>query len=310
MFNKKSKSIIMVPYANDINMHTGVNVKSMDSFNIYMKNCCVALLSVKKYNEDSDVALVTNIDVPEPYKKILDDNRVLIIKVPFTTFKFEDDYKWGLAFYKLCALKYVVENMKYDFYAYLDADIYVQSSFSNIWKECVQNILLYDINHGLQVKDYRCFLDEVQTLTNNDEIITHYGGEFFAASYENSKEFISDCYNIFETIASKKFYTHFGDEFILSLTANKHRNKIKNSGSYIFRFWTSSFRLISTSYKYNPITIIHTPDEKEHGIIKIYNYFIRHGRLPSIKKVYRYLHLKHKRCKVVVLEVLGKFVKR
>ena len=130
-----NRNIIIVPYANDVDMCTGVNIKSEDSFNIYMKNCCVALLSAKKYNADSDVALVTNIEAPEPYKKILCDNEILIIKAPFDAFKFADNYKWGLAFYKLCALKYVVENTEYDFYSYLDADVYIQSSFSNIWRE-------------------------------------------------------------------------------------------------------------------------------------------------------------------------------
>ena len=36
-----------------------------------MKNCCVSLLSAKHYNPDSDVALVTNIDIPNEFEKLL-----------------------------------------------------------------------------------------------------------------------------------------------------------------------------------------------------------------------------------------------
>lgn len=139
----------MIPYANNPLMRSGENVIDKKRFDIYMKNSCVALLSAKHYNAESDVALVTNIDVPDKYKSLLQKNDIIIINVEFDSFCFQDNYKWGLAFYKLCALKYVVENYDYDFISYLDADVYIQSNFENIWKECTQNILLYDINHGL-----------------------------------------------------------------------------------------------------------------------------------------------------------------
>lgn len=128
-----NNSIIMVPYANLENMKGGVNVDNNNRLNIYMKNCCVSLLSAKNYNLNSDIALVTNIEVPAKYEKILTDNNILIIKAEFTYFKFPEDYKWGLAFYKLCALKHVVENYNYEYYSYLDSDVYIQASFDNIW---------------------------------------------------------------------------------------------------------------------------------------------------------------------------------
>ena len=83
-----NNSIIMVPYANLENMKGGVNVDNNNRLNIYMKNCCVSLLSAKNYNLNSDIALVTNIEVPAKYEKILTDNNILIIKAEFTYFKF------------------------------------------------------------------------------------------------------------------------------------------------------------------------------------------------------------------------------
>lgn len=305
-----NNSIIMIPYANLEKMKSGVNVNDNNRFDIYMKNCCVSLLSAKKYNPDTDVALVTNIEVPEEYEKVLRNNNVLIIKAEFNDFVFLNDYKWGLAFYKLCALKYAVENYNYEFYSYLDSDVYIQSGFDNIWNECKDNILLYDINHGLQVNDYRLFLKDYYSFTGSNKNITHYGGEFFAASRENAKIFISECYKIYSEMINKKFFTSFGDEFIISQAAEKQKALIKNVGAYIYRFLTGAFHLVSTCYRYNPITVIHVPDEKNCGMLKIYNYYCRNNKLPPIEKIYSILGLKHMKCKTALKRFAKKLLRR
>lgn len=60
--------------------------------------------------------------------------------------------------------------------------------FKSIWKEVEQKILLHDINHGLNVEDYRSFCNEVKIFNNLNNLmyITHYGGEFFASNYKNA----------------------------------------------------------------------------------------------------------------------------
>lgn len=85
-----------------------MNVKDKERLNIYMKNCCVALLSAKHYNQDSDVALVTNIDVPNEFEQILKNYDIISVNAEFNEFKFSNEYKWGLAFYKMCVLKYII----------------------------------------------------------------------------------------------------------------------------------------------------------------------------------------------------------
>lgn len=304
------KKLIMIPYANCENMLGGVNVNDNNRSEIYMKNCCVSLLSAKHYNPNSDVALVTNIEIPEEFEKSLKDNAILIIRAEFNAFKFPDSYKWGLAFYKLCALKYIVENYDYDYVSYMDSDVYIQSSFDNIWSECKENILLYDINHGLQVKDYRLFLEDYFSFSGDNRNITHYGGEFFASSKQNAEVFISECYKIYSEMIEKKFFTSFGDEFIISQAADRHKVLIKNAGAYIFRFWTGAFHLVSTCYKYNPITVIHVPDEKNSGMIKIYNYYCKNNKLPSNKKVYYILNLNHMKMKTAIKQFIKGILRR
>lgn len=187
---------------------------------------------------------------------------------------------------------------------YLDTDVYIQDNFESIWREVEQKILLYDINHGLNVEDYRSFCNEVKIFKNlKDQMyITHYGGEFFASNYKNAVQFTMYAERIYEEMVRKEFQTSKGDEFILSLVANEMKEIIKNAGAYIYRFWTGSdFRLVSTCYEYNKVLILHLPAEKEKGLIKLYTNNIKKGQFPSEEKVWRICRLKHRK----LLEYIG-----
>lgn len=68
------RGLILIPYANKEAYKTGANLKSSNRLEVYLKNCCVACMSAKQNAyQQADVALVTNIDVPNPYKTILED---------------------------------------------------------------------------------------------------------------------------------------------------------------------------------------------------------------------------------------------
>lgn len=101
--------------------------------------------------------------------------------------------------------------------------------------ELKDNILLYDINHGLNVKDYEIIVEEFNRF-GIDSYITHYGGEFFGACRNNAILFIDECKLIFEDMQKKNFVTTKGDEFILSIAAYRKREIVKNAGAYIYRF--------------------------------------------------------------------------
>jgi hypothetical protein len=303
------KNIILIPYAEKKEKCSGLNIKKTNQRkDIYLKNACVALITAKKANPYADVALVTNIEVPQEYKLLLEKQKIKIFNEEYDEFVFADKYVWSLAFYKLCALEKVVKKYDYKCYAYLDSDVYIQESFDGIWKECQNNILLYDINHGFGVKDYRDILNEFVNFTQKDCTYTHFGGEFFAANRENAREFIDTCKAIYQKMMVRDFCTSKGDEFIVSLAANELKLKIKNAGAYVFRFWTSTFYLVSTCYKYNSVAILHVPDEKNLGMLKIYSKYIRKGKIPSKKRSWRMLHLRKQRyidkIKVLIKRIL------
>lgn len=305
--NDHHNNIIFVPYAELTGAVSGANISNkVDRQSVYLQNCCVSLISAKK-NNNCDVALVTNIEVPDPYKTLLIDNGVLIMTYDFDRFLFDQNYRWKLAFYKLCALSHIVGETQYDNYAYLDTDVFIQGTFDNVWSECKHNILLYDINDGLQVENYRIFLDEVNKFGCENAFITHYGGEFFAANRENALIFIDKCAGIYNEMVAKCFETTKGDEFITSIAAASLRNVIKNAGAYIYRFWTGSgFRYVSTRYMYNPVVVLHVPDEKNRGLLKIYRKYISQNKMPQNKTVYRIFRFNN----VPIIEVVKMRIKK
>lgn len=232
--------------------------------------------------------MVTNIDLPAEYEDLMNSYGAKVIKVKFDHFNFGSQYKWSLAFYKLCALWHMAHETDYDNYMYLDSDVYVQLPLDNVWDECRTSILLYDICEP--VKDP--FLHEAAAFTDTDYMLwVHYGGEFFAASHANTIRFVDRCQEIYDDLVRKDITVNNGDEFVTSVAAQTCGLRIHNAGRYICRYWTGFFRLVSTNYRYNPVCVLHVPVEKEHGMIRIYNSYVRFGRLPKKSQVWRLLHL-------------------
>lgn len=65
------KNLVFIPFAFDPAKQTGANVKKRNALNIYLKNLCVAAFSIKKYNQNLDVAIVCNFKLPDFYAQIL-----------------------------------------------------------------------------------------------------------------------------------------------------------------------------------------------------------------------------------------------
>lgn len=167
----------------------------------------------------------------------------------------------------------------------------MQSDFKNIWEECSEKILLYDINHGLQIEHYRILLETVKNFDPSLGLITHYGGEFYAGNQKNSIIFLNECEKVFNEMITRNVVTKNGDEFITSIAATRIHENIKNAGAYVYRYWTGTFRLVSTNYKSNAIVVIHVPAEKEHGMLRLFDTFISQKRIPSNETVYKKLNL-------------------
>ena len=294
--NNKSKSVIAIPFAYEKDMNTGVNVSKSNALGFYLKSVCVAAASAKYHNPDCTVAVVTNLkksDFPSENSDVLKKHGVEIIERPFDRFRFPSGYRWALAFYKLCALSYLSE-MDFDNICYLDADVYVQGSLNDAWEECSGRLLLFDIKHG-SGEIAPEFLNEIKAFLKTDEPDNpvHYGGEFFLGDKAGVRRFLEIANEVYEKMIEESFVTNRGDEFILCVSAMRMTDGIKSTSKYIRRFWTSwHFRMISPAYHIDPVAVLHLPDEKNDGLLRLYQRYIVRGAIPENRIVWRICHLK------------------
>ena len=284
-------NIVFCAYAYKEDYQSGHNIQAQDTKNVYLQNSLVALKSCKHFNKDTEVALVTNLKLEQYRSNLFQKNGIKVFEVKYNAFVFEKEYGWSLAFYKLCALKYIA-NLHYENIVLLDTDTYTQRTFEDIWKECEKNLLLCDISRGLYNRDYKVFCNEAQEFLSTTEYLTRWGGEFIAGSKKRILRFLNKCEEVYAEMVKRKFITINGDEFIESIAAWYMKDEIKNAAAYIFRYWTAyRWHYVCSNYQSNPVCVLHCPREKDHGFVKIFNYIKKHEKLPKIKKVYRMLRL-------------------
>ena len=302
--------LIIIPYAYGGN--TGVSIQKPSlQFTTYMKNNCVACLSAKENaGSDTDVMLISNIEIPDPYASLLKSKGIILQLCPFDSFNFDKaiqagrEVRWHLAFYKICALKFCVLNTNYKYFCYMDSDVFIQRSFERIWNDSKYKVMLYDINEptdGYMVKEMQHFLQD-------ECFLTHYGGEFFAASKFLAEKFVCECERVYNQMVDIGYITTSGDEFIISIAASRMLPDVKNSGAYIRRYWTGSYRLMCDDYKKNNISILHIPAEKEHGMIKLYDRYVSHGKIPTCKDVWKVCNFYHPSIRVCMGLLLRKII--
>lgn len=253
---------------------------------IYMKNIVVSLVSAKKQNPGDEVMLIANAEPNKEYADILKDNGIKITIVSYDEFQMPKEFPWALAFYKLCALKYVVEKTDYERVLLIDSDTISFHSYESLWKESDYGILLYNINHdfahehrGIQKQVYKDLYED------EDYNLVHYGGEFIAGTKDRLMKLVDECEEVYNRIKEKEFKVNeeIGDELILSVAAIHLKNKgipIYEGGAYIFRYWTNQFYLVCTNTIHNPVCIWHLPVEKDRGFLYIYNYYIKKHTFP------------------------------
>lgn len=306
----KSDKLIFCAYAEDNRKKSGENLaKERDVASIYWKNCIVALWSVKTAHPEVDVAVVTNTIVPSEYLGLFKKKNIIVFHENFDTFTFEEEMRWGLAFYKLCALQKMIEK-KYEYYLMLDTDVYMQSRIDDLFEEMNYKVLLYDRHPRLSNLKEGKNNREIKEFTGRDDYITKWGGEFVAGKKDMLLKFIGECKCVYERMNAVGFHTNYGDEFIISLAANKLSVDIKNANGYMERYWTGTFRYVNANYMYDAVSVLHVPAEKNDGMIKIYNCIRSKNDVPLVKNVHRLLHLKRPSIQTIMKMIIKKLIEK
>ena len=279
---------------------------------LYMENIFVSLKSAALHNPADTVMLVVNKEVPQPYKSLFEEENIKIKKIKFDRYVMPENFVWSLAFFKLCALSHVAEEEDYDRFLLLDADTITMRSYDEMWEECKTGVILYPLGHSYHHHDRERIRSDYQKLYKEDCNVVHYGGEYVCGNRCAMQLFLAECQAVYGRMQEKNFDVddHTGDETILSIAAARMQAGMKNGETkeedsrqcqkpevvaavpYIYRYWTNDFYLISTNIVYNPVSIWHLPDEKEHAMTYFYRYYRKRKCFPEVEKSARIAGIK------------------
>ena len=291
-------NLIMNAFAFKENYKTSMQLQGkMDDkkLALYMENIFVSLKSAALKNPQDDVMLVVNAEIPLQYKTLFEKENIKVKEIPFDRFVMPDNFVWALAFFKLCALSYVVEEENYDKYLLLDTDTITQECYEEMWEECETGVILYPLGHSYHHHDRERIREDYFRLYEKPMNLVHYGGEYVCGNRTDLCTFMTECQEVYDRMKEKNFQVddHTGDEKILSIAAAKGKTtEIVAAVPYIYRYWTNDFYLISTNTVYNPVCIWHLPDEKEHAMRYFYRYYRKNNCFPDKRKCMRIAGIK------------------
>ena len=261
---------------------------------VYYRCIVVALASAKAQNPDCQVALVTNAPVPAPFDSQLHKAGVTIYQCPFERFRFRADLPWSLAFYKLCALSWVLEHLTFDRCVMMDADTYTQYPLTDLWREADEAVLLYQVPHPasqpMAAAISRCC--DAFYPDGAPHVLTHFGGELVAGCRGRLQEFMDLCGEIYQEMQARKVLPQDGDEVILCIAAwraLRTGRPVRAANAYIWRYWLGARHyFVSTNYCLVPICILHLPGSgKDRQLKLLYRRYTKQGVFPDRRAVWR-----------------------
>jgi hypothetical protein len=201
--------------------------------------------------------------------------------------------KWALAYYKLNALHFLAREPQHEAVALLDCDTVTIDGFSEVWEECQDWLLLYSVGHRFSHPQRQTVIANHARVFQGTGRIEHFGGEFIAGSHALLNEFVGRCEEIHSTLLGKlELYDDRGDEQIISEAGHLMRDRVLTANRYTERYWTgSSFRRVTTHWRYDKVAVMHLPAEKRYGLAAAYAYLNRRGRLPGHRTLVRMMGL-------------------
>ena len=278
--------------------------------NAYYDCCLVSLITAKQKNPETNVALVTTEEPPSEYAKALRDQGVKIIICEFKDFLFGDDDPWKWAYFKLNALKYVIEKLEYANVVMLDTDTIVLQNFSTcgMWDDCNNEVLLYPLQHSSVASQMIPMRKSCEELYGRKISLIHYGGEFVAGDTKKIAELLNYCEDIYSEMISKSVGTTQGDEFLLSVAATEHRELIRPATPFVRREEIGRFYACSTIYLYTDIAVLHLPAGKGTTFPLLSRYYIKHGGFPRNQSKYYCLPRNKTPMRYFVYKAMVKFM--
>lgn len=290
---KNKLVFIPVCYKENYSMSANVKMDNYKAAELYLKNALVALKSVSNYNPNVSVAIVTNFKLWEPYASLFKSHNIDVYETQFNNYVLPPDFTWSLAFFKIAAIKYILENTDYDYILEMETDEICINNFDDMWKELDSKLLTatssFRYNHPSRV----LYSEIYRNMYPNEleRMIPKTGAGFIAANRANMAHFISYCDVVYEYLNANKenISKNLGDELYTSLYCAVYPERFISANPYVAVYWTGSFYFVSTNYKFDAIAIVHVPSEKAMGMITLFDYLLKKEKLPENEKIFQIL---------------------
>ena len=179
----------------------------------YDRCTVVALCSAKVQNPGCTVALVTNAPPPAPFLGQLQAAGVEIWDCPFAAYRVPAQANWALAYYKLCAMEWVLANRTFDRAAMIDLDTYTQYPLDDLWREADEAVLLYQVPHAASQGMAQAISRIYDTVSpaGAPHVLTHFGGELVAGSKARLQDLMERCRRYFDEMQQAGVTPREGD---------------------------------------------------------------------------------------------------
>ena len=288
-----------------------INASVDGAMDLYFKNSIACFASVKQFNEDLTPVLCADFDVPEKYKAYYDKLGAKIEKVPFDL-EVSSKSNWSICNYRYCVMKRLCEVLEdEDYVLMLDTDVVCVDNLAPLFEDVWDDLFLFDVNHSIRNRDRYNIILNYEKIYGEKCNLIHYGGEFICCKVKVLKELYKACVEMIKDSLKFDDLINFNDEHITSIAVYRSlKDKAHNAEAYIYRYWTKGFYLVSTNYFYNSVLLWHLPVEKDYGMLKVFAYYDKKGKIPPAKKMAFWFGFPPKRRNHLIYFVLDKIKRK
>jgi hypothetical protein len=263
---------IVVPFARIESINPNVKSKNYKkALSVYYKTICVCFFSLKKFNPEAKLVLVTNVLPEEQY---LDFLGKLEIEIRILEYSFLPPESFGPLFRGSFYLLDAIENCKNDT-LFLDPDIMCIRAipFERLSYTLMCFEMPFELNENLngisRIQAQRIYSG--YTGYQSAAVQIHLGGEciFVGKGMEKFRDEIRCLWEY--NASSRRFTAEFlpTEEHLLSVLCPKYEYKFLNF--LIARIWTGfKYRLIPSVEELEIIPLLHLPAEKSKAFSQFY----------------------------------------
>lgn len=298
----KQKNLIFEALAYDEKAKTSpslgvTRIKGDRVFEIYIKNAVISLISAKRYNPDTSVGLVINIELEEQWKKMLEDNGIIVWVCPFESFRMPQGMVYSLSYYKLCAFDYILKHTDFEKICFVDCDTISFKNYKDIWVECEDALLIVPNDEPYYAKVRKEINGLYNQLFNEDkQTLTHFASGFIIGARDTLVNVIQQCHNVYERLmALPQLSAEGGDEIVWSIALADYEGVIRSPKAYCLLSFASatSYWIDKQDYTDENVVMWHLPADKRYSMIWAYNWFEKHGEVPPMEKMAKASRFRH-----------------